>query len=328
MFSDIFRSRIIETTIGIGTVVFVSVLTFQFLKKPRKISRIIDTMEALKKSNVHIKNRDHVEEVVSQFIKDGPSKLQVISDFDHTLTRIHLNGKQCTTTYGILDQGPFCTDEFKEKSKSLFNHYHPIEVDPNLSRAEKVPYMLEWYTKSVLLMPTSGISKSSVPEMVETSNVCLRDGCDAVFELLHKKNVPLLIFSAGVGDMLKQVLQKKNLLLPNIKIIANFLRFDEKDKLLGFKDELIHTFNKNKGSIKNSDYFETLKTRNNVILLGDSLGDLDMAAGVQNLNSILKIGFLNYKIEESLQEYMDNFDIVLTDDQTMDVAFVLLQSIL
>lgn len=40
--------------------------------------------------------------------------------------------------------------------------------------------------------------------------------------------MPLLIFSAGVGDILKEVLRQQNLLLPNMKIIANFMQFDEK----------------------------------------------------------------------------------------------------
>lgn len=49
-----------------------------------------------------------------------------------------------------------------------------------------------------------------------------------MFQSLNKHNVPLLIFSAGVGDILKEVLRQQNLLLPNMKIIANFMQFDEK----------------------------------------------------------------------------------------------------
>lgn len=49
-----------------------------------------------------------------------------------------------------------------------------------------------------------------------------------MFESLNKNDVPLLIFSAGVGDILKEVLRQKNLLFPNMKIIANFMQFDEK----------------------------------------------------------------------------------------------------
>lgn len=34
----------------------------------------------------------------------------------------------------------------------------------------------------------------------------------------------------------------------------------------------------------------------NVILLGDSLGDPAMADGMENINSIIKIGFLNHDV--------------------------------
>ncbi|GIY34325.1 hypothetical protein CDAR_579312 [Caerostris darwini] len=294
----------------------------------KKISRIIYTMDAFKKSCVHIKNHDYVEEIVSQLIKGGASKLQIISDFDHTLSRVHKNGEQCSTSYGILESSPLITEEYKNQTMTLFKHYHPIEVDPHLTKAEKIPYMIEWYSKSINLMPSSGISKECVPEMVANSNVCLRDRSDVLFESLHKHNVPFLIFSAGVGDILEEVLQQNKLMYPNIKIIANFMNFNEKNKLIGFKNDLIHTFNKNQSSVENSDYFGHVKSRNNIILLGDSLGDLDMAAGVQDVNTMLKIGFLNFKIDESLPKYMDAYDIVLSDDQTMDVIVELLQNIL
>ncbi|KAG8175882.1 hypothetical protein JTE90_025950 [Oedothorax gibbosus] len=328
--SGTFQNRIIEFSIGIGTVVIVSYITIRLFKKPKnkKITRIIDTMEVLNKSTVHIKNRDKVEEIVSQLIKGGASKLQVIADFDLTLSRAHKNGEPCNTTYGILKSSSFVSEDYKVQTNHLFEHYHPIETDPSLPKSKKVQHMIEWYHKSTGLISGSGISKDNVPEMVAASTACLRDDCNVLFETLYKRNVPMLVFSAGVGDLLKEVLKQNNLLYPNVKIIANFLNFDEKNETTGFKGDLIHTFNKNQSSIENHDYFEHLRARNNVILLGDSLGDLDMAEGVKEVNAMLKIGFLNYKIEQNLPEYLKMYDIVLTDDQTMDVVLGLLQNIL
>ncbi len=66
-------------------------------------------------------------------------------------------------------------------------------------------------------------------------------------------------------------------------------------ELIGFPDDLIHSFNKNQSSVHNSDYFKKLEGRHNVLLLGDSLGDLKMADGAHPKN-ILTVGFLNDKV--------------------------------
>lgn len=65
----------------------------------------------------------------------------------------------------------------------------------------------------------------------------------------------------------------------------------------GFKGELIHVYNKHDGALRNSEYFKQIKEYSNIILLGDSLGDLSMADGVTTAENILKIGFLNDKVQ-------------------------------
>lgn len=67
--------------------------------------------------------------------------------------------------------------------------------------------------------------------------------------------------------------------------------------LKAFKGELIHIYNKREGALLNTGHFQELRTRPNVVLLGDSLGDLTMADGVQDMENILKIGFLNDKVK-------------------------------
>lgn len=47
---------------------------------------------------------------------------------------------------------------------------------------------------------------------------------------------------------------------------------------------------------KNSSYFQQLQGKTNVLLLGDTMGDLTMADGVPEVENILKIGFLNDKV--------------------------------
>ncbi|CAI9540805.1 unnamed protein product [Staurois parvus] len=60
--------------------------------------------------------------------------------------------------------------------------------------------------------------------------------------------------------------------------------------------------------------------RTNILLLGDTLGDLTMADGVTNLENILRIGYLNDKVEELMEQFLQSYDIVLVRDETLDVA--------
>ncbi len=85
-------------------------------------------------------------------------------------------------------------------------------------------------------------------------------------------------------------------------------------------------FNKNEASVAQTKHYDAIRDRRNVILLGDSLGDLRMADGLKHDVS-LTIGFLNHDVDAWLPKYLDAFDIVLTNDVAMDVIVDLLDLI-
>ena len=51
--------------------------------------------------------------------------------------------------------------------------------------------------------------------------------------------------------------------------------------------------------------------------MGDSLGDLHMSEGMSHKVE-LTIGYLNHDVDALLPSYMDNYDLVITDDSPMD----------
>ncbi|XP_034197627.1 7-methylguanosine phosphate-specific 5'-nucleotidase-like isoform X1 [Prunus dulcis] len=53
----------------------------------------------------------------------------------------------------------------------------------------------------------------------------------------------------------------------------------------------------------------SVKTRRNVLLLGDHIGDLGMSDGL-NYENRISAGFLNDNVENSLDSYRKTFDIV------------------
>lgn len=119
--------------------------------------------------------------------------------------------------------------------------------------------------------------------------------------------------------------------------------------LRAFKGQLIHTFNKREGALTHAAGGQP-QGRGNVLLLGDSLGDLTMADGVSEHRNILTIGFLNdqvccsytqtngsfraadcsfgvSQVEERKESYVNSFDIVLVKDETLDVPNAVLRYI-
>uniref|UniRef100_A0A8C0VNL0 5'-nucleotidase, cytosolic IIIB n=1 Tax=Cyanistes caeruleus TaxID=156563 RepID=A0A8C0VNL0_CYACU len=212
--------------------------------------------------------------------------------------------------------------------KDLLHYYYPIEIDPNRTLEEKCPLMVEWWTKAHELLVQQKIHKGDIAQIVRESEAMLRDGFREFFDQLHKNNVPLFIFSAGVGDILEEIIRQANVFYSNVNVVSNYMDFSDAGILTHFKGPLIHTYNKNNTVLQGMEYFQQLSTRTSIILLGDSMGDLTMADGVPSVENILKIGFLNDKVEERRGKYLDSYDIVLESDETLDVVNGILRYIL
>ncbi|KAL0910974.1 hypothetical protein M5K25_019073 [Dendrobium thyrsiflorum] len=55
---------------------------------------------------------------------------------------------------------------------------------------------------------------------------------------LHEKGVPILIFSAGLADIIEEVFrQKLHRSFKNIKIVSNRMAFDDNGRLVSFKGD-------------------------------------------------------------------------------------------
>ena len=87
--------------------------------------------------------------------------------------------------------------------------------------------------------------------------------------------------------------------------MANHVKYCQvEDEIIdAVASQFVHPYNKEDISLRLSDsYFKNLSHCKNIILLGDSLGDLLMSCGA-TANTVLTIGFLNEKVRALL-----NFD--------------------
>jgi len=218
-------------------------------------------------------------------------------------------------------------DEYREKAQKFVQKYYPIEIDPSLTAEEKIPHMIDWYTTSQKLLIEYRLSQSQLKMMVNASRALLRDSSTEVLSFMNEHEIPVLVFSAGVGDLLEEVLRREKAFFPNMKVISNYMEFDDEGFCKGFRKPLIHMFNKNETALDGPSYFEDLSHRGNAVVLGDSLGDANMDKGMSNPGAILKIAFLNDKIDERMDSFLKTFDVVLVDDQTFHFVDIITRKI-
>lgn len=54
-----------------------------------------------------------------------------------------------------------------------------------------------------------------------------REGYEQFFDRLLQHNVPVFIFSAGLGDVLEEIIRQAGVYHSNVKVVSNFMDFDE-----------------------------------------------------------------------------------------------------
>lgn len=54
-----------------------------------------------------------------------------------------------------------------------------------------------------------------------------REGFEQFFDRLQQHNVPVFIFSAGLGDVLEEIIRQAGVYHPNVKVVSNFMDFDD-----------------------------------------------------------------------------------------------------
>ncbi|XP_018788098.1 PREDICTED: 7-methylguanosine phosphate-specific 5'-nucleotidase [Bactrocera latifrons] len=288
----------------------------------------LEDVAILNNDNCKIKDKQRVERILNEFMSGGHERLQIVSDFDFTITKQRTsNGATVPSSFGIFEECKSLPPNFVKAARELHDIYRPIEVNPHISREEKVKAMIEWWTKSGENLMGFTFDLKEIDEIAKKYAYSMRDNSHELFKNLDALNIPVLVFSAGLGNCVIAMLRQAGLFYPNMKVISNFLQFKDESMLNGFQEPIIHTFNKNETMLEGTDYYDLVHSRDHIILMGDSLADSGMADGVPASSHVLKIGFLFHHANEYLEEYMNTFDIVLIDDQTMNVPLTLLKLI-
>lgn len=157
--------------------------------------------------------------------------------------------------------------------------------------------------------------------MLKLGNIVLRDGFKDFLYGLYMQNIPVVILSAGIGNVILETLKLYNCLYDNIYIVSNFIDF-ENNLMLPFSYNIIHSCNK---SINNLPFevAKKIENKNYILLFGDLVEDLKMV-GSRDLYKTVSFGFLDKNVDENFNFYKNSFDVVLTDNSSFyDVKNIL-----
>ncbi len=308
-------------------------------------------------NNIYILDKISFEKKINKLKADGSINLHIISDWDSTLTKKFFNGEGVGSSFAKLKNNSYLDNDYSSKAESLRNEYRPIQLADDISLDIKSRKMLEWWKKHLDLLICSGMHRNIIMDIISKKEIHPRDGFFEFLDILQKNRIPMFIFSAGLGDFIKEFLISEEKLTDNVNIISNFFKFSEFGKAVSYYELIVHNFNKGEIFINDFSNYENIKDiaediknhtnsmslanskgrpicsnnnvlcyRKNAILLGDSIDDAKIIAG-SNFDCVIKIGFLNYDVDELLDAYSKNFDVLILNDSSLDYINNLLKEI-
>lgn len=246
---------------------------------------------------IYINNKEKVNN-----LKES-TNFYIITDFDRTLTT-----RESEPSMGIIPQ--YLGGECLKKRTEIFEYYRPLELDYNIPPEKKTEIMKEWAQKSFALL-SNYINKDLIHKSLENANIHLREGVKKFFVEMKNKNIPVIVMSAGVGNIVKEFLQKENCLFDNVEIIANFFEFKDGKPYIDF-DNIIAVSKKEYKIIP-----ENIKNKiegKDAFLFGDLVEDIKMVDS-NKIENTLTFGFLDANIEENIDRFNNKFDVVLAENE-------------
>jgi HAD superfamily phosphoserine phosphatase-like hydrolase len=240
---------------------------------------------------------------LDRFTKYGAYGLNFVFDFDYTLTV----GKNATTWELLHSLLP---EDGRLTSKEIRTKYLAIEAAGKLSKEDSH----NWTISELDLHTAHGTNFRKIEDAAK--EMMLRPGARELFALCKERDIPTVVLSAGIRDIIDIILHEHRIQPTLIISIRLFLADD--GRVIGWDNaSMINNLNKHeKGDLEISNL---RKTRPYTVLIGDTLGDAAMVKGTEN---VLRIRTRDSSGDESAEEqkafrkasFAAGFDLIVEDD--------------
>eukprot|EP01031_Cornospumella_fuschlensis_P033633 gene33633-40687_t len=176
----------------------------------------------------------------------GPQGMNVITDFDFTLSTFHnIHNTRAYSCHKLLEDSGLLSHDYHAQAQAVQAYYYPIEIDPSIPQDQRVQHMIDWAHRSHALLVKYGLTKevlqTAVSKAVKSQEIRLRQGVSDFFMSCKQQGVPLLVFSAGIADVLENVLSyHMNINYIEPEVVSNKCIFDAEGQIQGFQEPVIH----------------------------------------------------------------------------------------
>ena len=250
---------------------------------------------------------------LDSFIKEGVDKIHLLLDFDRTLTKSQNDLGENVTTWEILkDHLP---SKAQKEYQQFYKKYRALEIGNKMTVSDAV----KWWKRILNLFQKNKLKWSDITNDVE-KRMPIRPYTKELFQICERKNIPTVIISAGIQDIIELWCQKFEI-NPTI-ILSTNLTFSSEDYMTGWrKDSLIHILNK-----KEKGYQEIKKIKSkrpNTILIGDSLDDAYMVEGEKNVLRVIVYDSRKDDKIKIIKEFTKKFDLIIKNGTLHPVVKIL-----
>ena len=257
--------------------------------------------------------------------------LLVIIDFDRTIT--DGTSAQCHDVIGA-------TAAVAARSPQLSAGFAELL---DFSQVPLPSYFMDdaWWVKANELLlehGTAALSPAMLREIVtaapmfgtSTQPMQLRPGADALLARLAALRVPVLICSAGFANIIDEFFLAHGMAVTdNMRVCSNRLVHDGSRLCAVEPSPPITSFNKAQTYERNREWIEAQGARSQVLVIGDSLGDVKCADGVPATCCVTSVGVFNTNgMRAPLTKYKETFTAVVEGDYgSLDPVCALIDSL-
>lgn len=278
----------------------------------------------------------------------------VFLDFDHTMTSTA--GLQ---SWSKFTQSPKLSTDTKVLLNTLYDIHMPVELSPHTSSLDKAENAKQWYSSSLPALSSAVKTVSDLKIILDTEDgdlenppgrIILKPGVEEFLNELRDRKIPCIVFSGGIGDVVRRTLTDLDPDAFGVHIVSNFMIFSEIDEetqtmcekyshhctesdseFLNWSKPTITSANKCIQTLvdywtaqikdkKNqseteveeeiSDIISILYSAQNILLVGDMISDANMCFGVPGISNVFKVGFYSEEYDKQSAKSNDDCEIV------------------